>query len=103
VAGASYVYLHGSGETQGGGQLFRVVSEGPRVFSSERLIEKGYPGKASQPFYIVYDLKPLRKEDPLAQYDWDLSKIQGIGKNRASAIPKDGIPLSEFMKGAVKR
>ncbi|MDF3131083.1 DUF2357 domain-containing protein [Kiritimatiellaeota bacterium B1221] len=103
VAGASYIYLHGSGEYKGGGQLFKVVSEGPRVFSRERLLDKGYPGTASQPFYLVYELKNLPGDHPLVQYDWDLSKVEGIGKHRASALPSDGIPLNEFMKGAKRK
>jgi predicted component of viral defense system (DUF524 family) len=100
VAGAAYLYLHGSGEYGGGGTLFRIVSDGPRVFSSERLVEKGYRGNASQPYYLVFELKGLSEADPLSGYDWDLSKIGGIGEARASALPERGIPLSEFMKGA---
>jgi predicted component of viral defense system (DUF524 family) len=100
VAGASYLYLHGDRQYQGGGRLFRIVSEGPRVFSRETLAEKGYPGGGSQPYYLVYDVSPLNEDDPLAAYDWDLSKIDGIGDGRKSPVPEKGIPLSEFMKGA---
>ena len=100
VAGASYLLLHGEGEYQCGGKLFKIVSEGPRVFSKEKLAELEYPGGASQLYYLVYDVKPLDGNDPLAGYDWDLSPIDGIDKGRGSPVPKKGIPLSEFMKGA---
>jgi predicted component of viral defense system (DUF524 family) len=100
VAGAFYLLLHGEGEYQGGGRLFRIVSDGPRVFSKETLIEKGYPGTASQPYYLVYDVEPLDGDDPLAGYDWDLRPIDGIDEGRGSPVPRKGIPLSEFMKGA---
>jgi len=100
VSGARYLLLHGEGQYRGGGQLFQIVSEGPRVFSAESLVEKGYPGSAFQPFYLVFELKALSEADPLSGYDWDLSKIEGIGEARASALPERGIPLSEFMKGA---
>jgi hypothetical protein len=100
VAGAFYLLLHGEGEYQGGGRLFRIVSEGPRVFSRETLLDKGYPGTASQPYYLVYDVEPLDGDDPLAGYDWDLRPIDGIDEGRGSPVPKKGIPLSEVMKGA---
>lgn len=100
VAGASYILLHGKGDYQGGGSFFRIVSDGPRVFSSESLIESGYPGTGSQPYYLVYDVRPLEGGSPLNDYDWDLGEIDGIGTKRASAVPLKGIPLNEFMKGA---
>ena len=103
VAGASYLLLHGSGEYEKGSRLFRITSEGPRVFSRETLLNMGYLGEASQPYYLVYDVEPLASDDPLAKYDWDLSEIEGIGKGRRSPIPKKGIPLSEFMKGAISK
>jgi predicted component of viral defense system (DUF524 family) len=101
VVGASYLLVHGAGEFRGGGRLFRITSDGPRVIARERLVELQYPGAASQPYYLVYDVAPLGGDDPLADYDWDLSCIDGIDEGRASAIPNKGIPLREFMKGAV--
>jgi predicted component of viral defense system (DUF524 family) len=103
VAGASYLLLHGDGEYQNGGRMFKIVSEGPRVFSKEKLIELGYPGGASQPYYLVYDVAPLNSDDPLAMYDWDLRPIDGIDEGRGSPVPKKGIPLCEFMKGARRK
>ena len=100
VAGASYLLLHGANQYRGGSRLFRIVSDGPRVFSKETLLEKGYPGSGSQLYYLVYDVKPLGVDDPLFAYDWDLSKVDGVGEGHQSALPKKGIPLSEFMKGA---
>ncbi len=103
VAGASYLLLHGDGEYQGGGHLFKIVSEGPRVFSKEKLVELEYPGGASQPYYLVFDVKPLADDDLLAAHDWDLQPINGIDEGRGSPVPKKGIPLNEFMKGAVPK
>lgn len=103
VSGARYLLLHGKGQYRGGGQLFQIVSEGPRVFSAEALVEKGYPGSASQPFYLVFEIRPLPPGDPLAAYDWDLTPVPGIGQHRASALPERGIPLSELMLGAARR
>jgi predicted component of viral defense system (DUF524 family) len=103
VAGASYLLLHGDGEYQCGGRMFRIVSDGPRVFSKEKLLELGYPGGASQPYYLVYDVEPLDGDDPLSAYDWDLQPIDGIDDGRGSPVPKKGVPLSEFMKGAMPK
>ena len=100
VAGASYLLLHGDNQYRGGGTLFKIVSDGPRVFSKEALLEKGYPGDGSQPYYLVFDVRLLGEDDPLAGYDWDLRLIDGIDDRRGSAIPKKGIPLNENMKGA---
>jgi predicted component of viral defense system (DUF524 family) len=103
VAGASYLLLHGAGDYQGGARLFRIVPEGPRVFSRETLVEKEYPGGGSQPYYLVFNIRPLDEDDPLAAYDWDLSKIDGIGTGRNSPVPEKGILLSEVMKGATQK
>jgi predicted component of viral defense system (DUF524 family) len=103
VSGASYLFLHGSGEYRGGGRLYKITSDGPRVFSKETLIEKGYSAEASQPYYLVFDVAPLDADDPLRSYDWDLSLVEGIADRRGSAIPKKGIPLHVFMKGAKRR
>lgn len=100
VTGASYLLLHGEGEYQSGARLYRITSEGPRVFSKESLVENGYPGGCSQPYYLVYDVESLSDNDPLRGYDWDLRLIDGIATGRATAIPKKGIPLTDLMKGA---
>lgn len=102
VANASYILLHGEGEYRNATKLFRITKRGPRVFSKEKLIENGYPGAASQPYYIVYDVKPLENDDQLNFYSWDLSKLDDIPTGRASAIPK-AIPFNEFMKAAQKK
>jgi hypothetical protein len=49
----------------------------------------------------VYVVEPLGCDGVLAGYDWDLSRIDGIEGGRGSPVPKRGIVLSEFMKGAV--
>ena len=48
----------------------------------------------------VVSVEPLDTKDPLNGYDWDLSKVEGVGDGRNSPVPEKGIPLSEFMKGA---
>lgn len=100
VAGASYLLLHGEGEFRKTDRLYRIVSEGPRVFSRETLVERGYPGEGTQPYYLVYDIAPLPENDPLMGYEWDLSKVDDIADGRGSPIPGKGIPLNVLMKAA---
>ncbi|MDZ8118199.1 DUF2357 domain-containing protein [Pontiella agarivorans] len=103
VSGASYLLLHGAGEFRSGGTLFKITGEGPRIFSKEDLIKNDYPGNPSQYCYLMFDVEPLDRCDPLAAYDWDLKKIEGIDDRRGSPVPKKGIPLNTFMKGAVPK
>lgn len=97
VSGAKYLYVH----AKEGRELFRIKSDGPRVFSKEVLNDLDYPGKPRSPSYLVFDIEPLHKDDPLAKYEWKVSKIEGIQSGHAAALPSSGIPLNEFMKGAV--
>jgi len=104
VTGASYILLRGKGQNHGGGTLMRIVSKGPRILPKERLVELGYPGRGSQPYYLVFEVEALESDDPLAKYDWDLAKISGVELGRRSGVPpKEGISLNEFMKGCIKR
>ena len=110
VSGASYLLLHGEGQYNGGGELFRIKSAGPRVFSDQALHKIGY-GPCSQPYYLMFDIEPLKENAPLAKCEWNLKKItdNDNGKNsqqplikegRNSALPTQGIPLSQFMQAA---
>lgn len=103
VAGASYLLLHGDDEFRAAWRLYRIVSDGPRVFSRETLMESGYPGGGSQPYYLMYEVTALEPDDPLGGYEWDLSKVDGVEGGRGSPVPRTGIPLSELMKGAKRR
>ncbi|MCD7936989.1 MAG: DUF2357 domain-containing protein, partial [Tannerellaceae bacterium] len=49
---ARYLLLHGHGETKAS-LLYKLDKEGPKIYSKELLLEKGYP-EPSLPFYIVY-------------------------------------------------
>lgn len=92
VSGAQYLLLHSyKGKTATG--LFRVAKEGPRVLPCEKLVEKGYPGKPSQAFYLVYDVEPA---PGFEGYEWEYSKLPERLQNRQSATPQT-ITLDELM------
>ncbi|NJW54277.1 nuclease domain-containing protein, partial [Salinimicrobium oceani] len=60
--GARYILLHGEGETLAT-KLFKVTEIGPRIFSKENLINKGYPSNPAQEFYLVYKIHPDIEEE----------------------------------------
>lgn len=67
---------------------------------TERVLGNGDPRGATQAFYIVYDIAPVDSADPLSAYTWNLSKLDEVSDNRASPLPKRGIPLDVFMSAA---
>ncbi|MDO8331078.1 MAG: DUF2357 domain-containing protein [Fluviicoccus sp.] len=84
VAGAQYLLLHtDKGVTCP--TLLKISADGPRVFSRERLIEKAYPGKPSQPFYLVFDVEPAHGFEG---YHWDYLKLPERAAGRNSATPQ---------------
>jgi hypothetical protein len=84
VSGAAYLLLHSyRGATSS--SLFRIVKEGPRVWSNEQLIKDGYPSEPSQPFYLIYDVEPA---DGFEGYEWDYRKLPERLQNRQSAEPQ---------------
>lgn len=94
-AGAKYLLLHSENETITG-KILKVTERGPRIFSKKTLIEKGYPGKPSQDYYLVYKVKEVTDMEFLG-INWDISKLKGFKGGRASALPF-GVTLTELMK-----
>lgn len=79
-----YLLLHKEGEKYSG-DLWRIVSKGPKVFSKGELLKKGYPAP-SQENYLVIELE--RITDPeFENIKWDFRKLSNYSRGRASAIP----------------
>ena len=93
-AGAKYLLLHTRNETTTG-RLFKITEEGPRVFSKQTLIEKGYPTEPSQDFYLVYRVEECQ-EDEFANAFWDVTKLRAYKAGRGSALPFS-VTLTELM------
>jgi hypothetical protein len=54
--------------------LYKLLDKGPRIFSREDLIKRGYPSP-SQEFYLVYDIAG----EPEAEFKnmvWDIAKLK---------------------------
>ncbi len=98
-AGAKYLLLHSDNETTTG-KLFKITETGPRVFSKQTLISKGYPSVPSQNYYLVYKVELVQDKEFLKQR-WDITKLKGYKSGRASALPF-AVSMTELMKTIVK-
>jgi hypothetical protein len=58
IAGARHLLLHSHGNRAIPG-LFRIKQRGPRVFTGEELLKRGYPSQPSPDvIYAVFDVEP---------------------------------------------
>lgn len=93
-----YLLLHTSGDQQSS-DLWRIKSKGPRVFSAEDLIEKGY-SSPSQNNYLVIEIEKI-VESEFDNVSWDFKKLKNYRGGNASAWPFTA-SLAELMKNKTK-
>lgn len=98
-SGAKYLLLHSSGETRTG-RLVKITETGPRVFSKQTLISKGYPTEPSQNYYLVYKIQEITDTELMNQ-EWDITLLEKYRQGRGSALPFS-VTLSELMKTKIK-
>lgn len=91
---SKYLLLHTTGDNVSG-DLWKIVSNGPRVFSKEDLIKKGYLNP-TQENYLVIQIEPV-SEDEFKNVKWDFRKLSNYSSGRASAFPFT-TNLTELMK-----
>jgi len=91
---AKYLLLHTHKE-KSSGDLWKIVSKGPKVYSKENLIKKGY-SNPSQDYYLVIELEKVNLSD-FGNNTWDFRKLKNYNPGRASAIPFTA-SLTELMK-----
>jgi predicted component of viral defense system (DUF524 family) len=94
TVGSKYLLLHTSGDKDSG-NLWRITSKGPKVFSKDDLYRKGYPSP-SQDNYLVIELDSVVEPEFLNK-NWDFKKLKNYQKGRASAIPFTAT-LSELLR-----
>lgn len=95
---SKYLLLHTSGDTDSG-DLWKIVSRGPKVFSKEDLIRKGYP-TPSQDNYLVIQIE-LVTDTEFENVSWDFKKLSNYSSGRASAFPFT-TSLTELVKNKVR-
>ncbi|HBY68653.1 MAG TPA: hypothetical protein DEG69_13435, partial [Flavobacteriaceae bacterium] len=83
---AKYLLLHTHGE-KSSGDLWRITSKGPKVFSRLNLEKKGYPkaknDKDYQKHYLVIDIEKVESKE-FENKKWSLKKFKS---GRTSAYP----------------
>lgn len=93
-AGVKYLLLHTNEETKTG-KILKITETGPRVFSKQTLLKKGYPTEPSQDFYLVYKVKEVTEKE-LLDNKWDITKLESYKTGRGSGLPF-AVSLTELM------
>ncbi|MBE0661896.1 MAG: DUF2357 domain-containing protein [Bacteroidales bacterium] len=97
---AKYLLLHSAGDLASG-DLWRIVSRGPRVFSQDDLRRKGYPNLSkAKDNYLVIQIEAVTDFE-FENVKWRFKKLTNYSPGRASAIPFTA-SLTELMKCKVK-
>ena len=91
---SKYLLLHTSGDTDSG-DLWKIVSRGPKVYSKDDIIRKGYPNPHHDN-YLVIQIEPVTDPE-FENVTWDFRKLSNYSSGRASASPFT-TSLSELMK-----
>jgi len=93
--GAKYILLHSENETTTS-KLMKVTETGPKIYSRQNLLEKDYPHRPTQDYYLVYKTEPV-KDKELQNRSWDITKLEGYQKRRGSSLPFS-VSLTELMR-----
>ncbi len=95
---SKYLLLHTTGDIVSG-DLWKIVSRGPKVYSKDDLIRKIYPSP-SQANYLVIKIEPVTDPE-FDNVSWDFRKLSNYSTGRASAFPFT-TSLTELMKNKIK-
>jgi predicted component of viral defense system (DUF524 family) len=94
--GAKYLLLHTKGQPVTD-EIWRITSKGPRIFSQQNMIAKGYPNPKD--FYLVYNIDKIEKQE-FANAKWDIRLLEPYTQGRGSALPF-AVSLTELMKAKI--
>ncbi|MCH7408941.1 DUF2357 domain-containing protein [Belliella sp. DSM 111904] len=96
---SKYLLLHTSGDTASG-DLWKIVSKGPKVYSREDMIKMGYISP-SQDNYLVIQIEPVTDPE-LKNVSLNFRKLTNHSKGRTSSFPY-AISLTELMKNKIRK
>jgi predicted component of viral defense system (DUF524 family) len=104
VTGATYLLLHGAGETLTN-KLYRLTNfradqKGPRVYSKEKLESLGYTNPSGD-YYAVFKLSNEEIPTELQGITWGIHELPGYVAGHGSALPF-AVTLKELMKSKVQ-
>lgn len=90
---AKYLLLH-THKDETSSELWRIVSKGPKVYSKENLIKKGYDSP-SQDYYLVIDLEEVNGSE-FINTNWKFKLLPNYNSGHAAARPYTST-LTELM------
>lgn len=99
VVSSKYLLLHTKND-KNSGRLFKITSEGPKVYSKDDLIRKEYPSPPSQNHYLVIDVE-LVEDTEFKDVVWEFNKLSDYKSSYSAGIPF-AVSLTELMKHKVK-
>ena len=76
--------------------MLKITETGPQVFSKKMLIEKCYPNKPTQDYYLVYKVEEIW-DDEFQNQIWDISKLVKYKQGRGSDLPFT-VSITELVK-----
>tara|TARA_B110000114_G_C14966750_1_gene346669 strand:- start:147 stop:917 length:771 start_codon:yes stop_codon:yes gene_type:complete len=86
---ASYLLLHTHGD-KSSGNIWKITSNGPKVYTRLNLEKKGYPKAEKQKDYeknyLVIDIEQVDKTE-FNNYEWNFKKLENYSSGHASARP----------------
>lgn len=91
---AKYLILHGSDELITN-KIFQLGTSGPKIYTKNNLIEKGYPNSSGE-LYLVYEIEKDASED-FQSISIDIRKLAEFETHRNSAKPFSAT-LTEVLK-----
>jgi hypothetical protein len=94
---SKYLLLHTSGDKESG-DLWKIISRGPKVYSKEDLIRKGYQ-QPSQDNYLIIQIEPVT-DCEFENVSWNFRGLSNYSTGRASAFPFTA-SLTELMKNKI--
>jgi len=94
-----YLLLHTSGDKDSG-ELWRIVSKGPKVFSKDDLLKRGY-SNPSREHYLVIEIESVTDPE-FKDVRWDFRKLINYSSGRASVLPFTA-SLGELVRQTVQR
>jgi predicted component of viral defense system (DUF524 family) len=95
---SKYLLLHTLGD-KSSGDLWKIVSRGPKVFSKDDLIKRGYPSP-SQENYLVIEIEPVVDME-FKNVTWNFRNLRNYSGRMASAFPFT-TSLTELMKTKIR-
>ncbi|MFN8297066.1 MAG: DUF2357 domain-containing protein [Chitinophagales bacterium] len=97
TVGSKYLLLHTVGEISSG-ELWKIISSGPKVYSKDDMSRKGYPksNDEMQEYYLVIEIEKVA-EPEFENAKWNFKKLKNYKKGIASAFPFI-TTLAELMK-----